>query len=302
MALMMSDARMLWEAKVRGISFRKTLTVAHLLLFLHPSEVLSLQKAYRTACPTSSLDALDGYRWGDYSDRFLRTFLGVDELEVLDNSAYEGATLIHDLNQPIAESLHARFDAVIDAGTLEHVFNFPVALANLMKMVKVGGSIFITTPANNLCGHGFYQFSPELFFQVFTAENGFNLLKVVLLEFRFPSIELVAARRAFTVTDPVALRKRVGLLSNRPVMMTVEAVKTADLSPFAAFPQQSDYVAMWNQALATSPEWKGLKAIARHAFRKLPLFLQNRILGHYEARMYSFANKSSYRKDQGRDL
>jgi hypothetical protein len=285
---------MLWEAKLRGTSFRKTLTVAHLFLFLHPPEVRSLQKAYRTAYPTAGLNALEEYRWGDYSDCFLRAFLGVEELEILDNSAYEGATLIYDLNQPVPESLRGRFDAVIDAGTLEHVFNFPVALANLMKMVKVGGSIFITTAANNLCGHGFYQFSPELFFRTFTAENGFDLLKVVFLECGFPSIELVPVRRAYTVTDPAALRKRVGLLSNRPVTMMVEAVKTADSSPLAVFPQQSDYVAIWNQSPPS--ELKGFKAIAKRAARKLPSFLRNRILGHYYARMYSFANKSFYRK------
>jgi hypothetical protein len=300
MGLILNDARMLWEAKLRGTSFRKTLTVAHLVLFLHPSEVRLLEKAYRTAHPTSDRDALEGYRWGDYSDRFLRAFLGVDELEILDNSAYEGATLIHDLNQQIPESLCAHFDAVIDAGTLEHVFNFPVALANLMKMVKVGGSIFITTPANNLCGHGFYQFSPELFFRAFTAENGFNLLRVVFLECRFPSVELLPVRRAYSVTDPAALRKRVGLLSTRPVMMTVEAVKTADSSAFAVFPQQSDYVTMWNQVPA--PERTGFKVMAKRAFRKLPFFLRNRILGHYYSRMYSFANKNFYRKDKGRDL
>jgi hypothetical protein len=294
MGLIFHDARMLWEAKLRGTSFRKTLTIGHLLLFLHPPEVRSFQKAYRTAYPNSSLDALAQYRWGDYSDCFLRAFLGVEELEILDYSAYEGATLIYDLNQPVPESLHGRFDAVIDAGTLEHVFNFPVALANLMKMVKVGGSIFITTPANNLCGHGFYQFSPELFFRAFTAVNGFNLLKVVFLECGFPSIEVVPVRRAYNVTDPAALRQRVGLLSKRPVAMMVEAVKTADSSPFAVFPQQSDYEVIWNQVPRS--ESKGFRAMAKHAVRKLPSFVRNRIVGHYYACMYSFANKSFYRR------
>jgi hypothetical protein len=31
------------------------------------------------------------------------------------------------------------------------------------------------TPANNQMGHGFYQFSPELFFRVFSQENGYLL-------------------------------------------------------------------------------------------------------------------------------
>ena len=37
------DAWALWEAKLRGVNFRKTLTVAHLTLFLHSSEVRSLR-------------------------------------------------------------------------------------------------------------------------------------------------------------------------------------------------------------------------------------------------------------------
>jgi hypothetical protein len=305
MGLIFNDACMLWEAKLRGASFRTTLTIAHLSLCLHPSEVRLFQKAYRRKHPTSSLDALEGYQWGEYSDRFLHTFLDVDALEILDNSAYERATLIHDLNLPVPESLHARFDAVIDAGTLEHVFNFPVALANLMKMVRLGGSIFITTAANNLCGHGFYQFSPEVFFRAFTKENGFNLLRVVFLERRFPIVELVPVRRAYSVKDPAAIRERVGLLSNRPVSMMVEAIKTAHSAPFVAFPQQSDYMAVWDQATRSDhmPQAKrrGLRAVRSHAFRKLPSFLQNWTIGHCCAQMYSFANRSFYQRYKERD-
>ena len=31
------------------------------------------------------------------------------------------------------------------------------------------------TPANNFFGHGFYQFTPELFFRIFSAANGFEV-------------------------------------------------------------------------------------------------------------------------------
>jgi len=41
---------------------------------------------------------------------------------------------------------------VIDSGSLEHIYNFPVAIANCMKMVKVGGSFFIFNMANNHMG------------------------------------------------------------------------------------------------------------------------------------------------------
>ena len=59
-----------------------------------------------------------------------------------------------------------QFDVVYDGGTLEHVFNFPVALRNAMELLRPGGRLFtIHTCANNLCGHGFYQFSRELFYR-----------------------------------------------------------------------------------------------------------------------------------------
>ena len=48
----------------------------------------------------------------------------------MDASAFEGANFVHDLNNPIPEELHCKYDAVVDGGTLEHVFNVPVAFAN----------------------------------------------------------------------------------------------------------------------------------------------------------------------------
>jgi hypothetical protein len=90
----------------------------------------------------------------------------------LDASAYEGAEIIHDLNKPIPDELAGKFDLVIDGGTLEHVFDYPTALQNAMRMLRVGGHLFLITPTNNQCGHGFYQFSPELFYGLLTPANG----------------------------------------------------------------------------------------------------------------------------------
>src|SRR4029077_10267153 len=111
---------------------------------------------------------LAGYQFGNYADDFWNEFLDAESVETLDYSTYEGASIVHDLNSPVPASLHGRFDAVIEAGSLEHIFNFPMAIRNLMRMTKVGGWVFITTVANNLCGHGFYQFSPELIYRIFS--------------------------------------------------------------------------------------------------------------------------------------
>src|SRR5688500_15249018 len=57
-----------------------------------------------------------------YADAFLAE-LGAASVVSVDASAYEGATYIHDLNEPLPDELKRRFTAVIDAGSLEHVFN-----------------------------------------------------------------------------------------------------------------------------------------------------------------------------------
>jgi len=38
----------------------------------------------------------------------------------------------------------------------------------------------IHTPASNLCGHGFYQFSPELFYRALNATNGFEVERMIM--------------------------------------------------------------------------------------------------------------------------
>jgi hypothetical protein len=70
----------------------------------------------------------------------------------------------------------------LDGGTTEHVFNFPTALTNAMQMVETGGHLVIITGGNNFCGHGFYQFSPELFYRALSAENGFEMKRLIAAE------------------------------------------------------------------------------------------------------------------------
>ena len=71
------------------------------------------------------------------------------------------------MNNPIDTVHHEKYDVVIDGGSLEHIFNFPVAISNCMMSLKKGGSLFMFTTCNNHTGHGFYQFSPELMYRIF---------------------------------------------------------------------------------------------------------------------------------------
>ena len=49
--------------------------------------------------------------------------LGAEEIKAMDVSNYEGAQLIHDLNQPFQASMNERFTAVVDGSSLEHGFS-----------------------------------------------------------------------------------------------------------------------------------------------------------------------------------
>lgn len=281
MALLYHDLRALLEAQKRGASFSSVLTVGRLAIYLHPREV-------------RSIGGLPGYRFGEYSERFFRDRLGTSELVTLDHSDYEGASRIHDMNRPLPQDLEGRFDAVIDAGSLEHIFNVPVAFANVMRAVVPGGSVFITTPTNNLCGHGFYQFSPELMFRIFSIENGFEIREVTLLRAPFPSIESVPVRRVYRVTDPMESRGRVGLQASDVAMLHVEARKVSDVVPFSTYPQQSDYQALW------SGHGLGVASASRRALKKfvemLPRPLELRLKGYNLRHRFSYWNRRFFER------
>jgi hypothetical protein len=159
-------------------------------------------------------------------------------VDSLDYSPFEGAQLVHDLNTPIPAAWQGKYDVVYDGGTLEHVFNFPTALKNSMDLVRVGGRFFSHSCANNLCGHGFYQLSPELFYRTLSPENGFEVERIV--------IHRVGPYGSWReISDPNAIRARVELITFTPVLMLVQARRIAIKPIFEKPPLQSDYSALW---------------------------------------------------------
>ena len=194
-----------------------------------------------------------------YCEPFLR-LLGASKADSIDVSDYEKATFIHDMNQPLPADLKGKYHTVIDSGSLEHVFNFPVAIKNCMEMVEVGGQFIGLTPANNFFGHGFYQFSPELYFRVFSKKNGFSIRKMIFF--------IDDAHTSFyEVSDPLEVKERVILNNTQPSFLFVWAEKIATENIFSETPQQSDYEHL---------VWQGKKGAAKlkrfvpKPLRKLP--------------------------------
>ena len=98
-----------------------------------------------------------------------------------DVSSYENPDFIIDLNQPVDPVHYNQFDVILDAGTLEHVFDVATAFDNINRMLRVGGNVVIFVPASNSIDHGFYSFSPTLFFDYF-GDNGYSQATCYLLE------------------------------------------------------------------------------------------------------------------------
>jgi len=112
---------------------------------------------------------------GLISDQYLFSALGFSECMALDASSYEDADVVFDLNKPEPpRELMGQWDAVFDGGTIEHVFHVPNALSNIHKLLRVGGRVIHIAPSSNHMDHGFYMFSPTLFWDYYRA-NGWDI-------------------------------------------------------------------------------------------------------------------------------
>jgi SAM-dependent methyltransferase len=284
-----SNAAFYLDARRRGVDFGRTVTLGRQRVYLRPGDFRALAGQYLPGRHVETLD-LD---YGGPADAFLARFLGVRELTALDHSTYEGAGLIHDLNVPVPADLEQRFDAVVDAGTLEHVFNAPVAFANCMRMVKPGGTVFLCSPANNTCGHGFYQFSPEFFFRVFDRANGFSLTRLVLVTHPFPGAELSSRQTWYEVRDPAAIGARAPLMTTMPAFLMVEARRVEAVPILAHAPQQSDYVTRWAPSGPVLPA----TGFARSLFRRAPASVRAFVTGWYQrAVLCNLHNRRAFRR------
>ena len=202
---------------------------------------------------------------GGWAEAFFR-LLGAQTIDALDASAFEGASIVHDLNHPVDASLHARFSMIFDGGSLEHVFNFPQAIQNCMSMLSVGGCFIQIAPANNFMGHGFYQLSPELLYQVFSSANGFRII-VMLLQ------EDVRGGRSYVVASPRAAGRRIQLTNRLPTHVCTIARREEVTPLFAVAPAQEAYAAAWRvgqAAPAYRPHGGMVLAAGRSALRRLP--------------------------------
>ena len=253
------------ELTKKDINFGKVLTIGRQEIILSNQE--------------KKLFKIDNSQLRDqkYIDKILLKQFNSLSVDSVDFSDFEEATIIADLNKPMEKK--NSFDTVIDFGTSEHVFNIAQCLQNIADLCKKDGIILHSLPANNNCGHGFWQFSPELFFSLYTKENGFSDTEIFL----FNSINKYNLWKI--KKQPIG--NRLELSSDIPLFLLVKTKKIKEITYQNV--NQSDYQFLWDKKVITESKsktkiskiWKKIKMNSKNFFLKklLPKKLGEEIEG-----------------------
>jgi SAM-dependent methyltransferase len=224
MALDIHVLNLMRYALKHGGSFKRTATIGRQWLF------------YWEQWP-------DAWRFRGPENRFCENVIkrdfGAEIVDSFDNSDYEQCTHVVDMGAPLPTTF-VPYDTVIDGGCLEHIFNAPQALKNVTALTKPGGQILHILPTDNNCGHGFWQFSPELFFSLYSEKNGYRDTKVFIADFMFENIDswFEAARPRDGHRVEWSARR-----TSNPVYALVRTVRGETVSQDHVY--QSDYVRQW---------------------------------------------------------
>lgn len=245
MGIKTSSARLLARLKRAGeCSMQSVCMLGRQELCLTNRQIKALCRDYRDVLAND-------FPKETFSEGFLKA-LGAEQIHSLDASGFEGADILCDLNQPLAQEYKNRFTCVIDGGTTEHVFSFDQAMENVIDMLETGGYYIGMIPSNNWNGHGLYQLSPMLYMQLFCAQNGMELKHLYLCKaFRSRTLWEIQKRD---------ITSRTELNGFSPVELYIVAQKVSDRRG-ALVLQQGDYEQKWAGGAQESAFVKTLKEL-----------------------------------------
>jgi len=131
------------------------------------------------------------------NDRTFFCALGASEVHAVDHSDFEGADIIHDMNQPIGESLEGIADLILDGSTLDNVHDPALALMNYNRMLRPGGRV-ISINAGQPNVQGAYCGTPPEWFLDYYAANDYADCRV------YAQLNLPAEKWRFPLDEPQA--------------------------------------------------------------------------------------------------
>ena len=212
---------------------------------------------------------------GTYNDTVFFSKLGFETICSLDANDYEGADIIHDLNQPIPESLSGNFDFIYDGGTLEHIFDFPQSLKNIFQLLKVGGVIAHAQASHNHVDHGFYMYSPTVFWDYYNANN-FEILKSYIYEYEHQHNAYTTKDWLIYEYEPSAIEHLVSGGWGRKQLGIWFVARKLENSTCNVVPQQGAYLRTWNNLPSYNPYEKAqqqspLLKYTKWKLRSIPL-------------------------------
>jgi len=229
--------------KTHGLDLSDVATLGRQMIYFSPKQ---LQRVAHLGLPVKA---------ESYAEELLRA-LGAANLTSLDASDYEGADVIVDFNKPLPLTLAGSFSTYIDFGSMEHIFDVRQVILNINHILREHGTALILTICDGQAGHGFYQYSPEFFYTVFSEANGFANTNVYL-------IDADAYRYWYKVDPPSALGRRV-MTPVAPLLIACVTTKRHSVGDITAV--QSDYAnCYWRGVDERKPTKKLGKLAARWA-------------------------------------
>ena len=267
------------DSPIEKVDFTKTLTLGRQSFTLSQKECHILSRRY-----FSSKICRD-----KYSEKYFHLLARsrgsrAGYVDSLDYSDYEGATIIHDLTTPISNDLKGLYTCVFDGGLLEHIWNYPIALRNAMDMIATNGHLIMVTPGNNMFGHGFYQFSPELFYSILSKKNGFTDTKVYLCNHNY---------QWFLVKNPRIIHSRTEVSPKWSNALLYIVSRKVGIVPDSIQAYQSDYEEIWAQNESGTLS-QNTQSVAEKIHNNLPTAMRGIVRKLYESLTYNRLFKEKF--------
>lgn len=130
----------------------------------------------------STINRLAAYGTSELvTDRSIFHSLGIDNVLALDVSDYEGAEILHNLNEPLPDHLKGITDFVIDGSTLDNTFNPALTLRNYAELLRPNGR-FIAVNSYGVYETA-YAIMPPMWYVDYFVENKFRDCKAYVSMF-----------------------------------------------------------------------------------------------------------------------
>lgn len=155
-------------------------------------------------------------------ERLLLDHFGATAVDAIGPADGGRSMAAHDLNDPLPPELRGQYDTVLDLGSCERALDALQCLANAALLLRPGGQVVHVSAATNLCGRGFWQFSPDLFFAIHAPANGFEAVEVWVAEPSSPTLR-------YAVPPPEPGRRNEPTASNPLYVLARATVGTSAL-------------------------------------------------------------------------